>query len=97
MVKGSDMEHRDMDLTRISWDVSPSYGYTMHSASNKKICIYFFELNLIMLHISRKNKQQKRMGDWGVNFTQIFVFKRKHQLELIISQKIAVDRVGLQS
>ena len=93
MVKGSDMEHRDMDLTRISWDVSPAY----HSASNKKICIYFFELNVIMLHISRKNKQQKRMGDWGVNFTQIFVFKRKHQLELIISQKIAVDRVGLQS
>ena len=52
-----------------------------------------------MLHISRKNKQQKGMGEWGVreNFTQILVFKRKHQLELIISQKIAVDRVGLQS
>ena len=62
MLKGSDMEHGDMDLTRISWDVSPSYGYTMHNASNKKICIYLYELNVIMLHISRKNKQQKGMG-----------------------------------
>ena len=52
-----------------------------------------------MLHISRKNKQKKRMGEWGVreNFTQIFVAKRNQQLVLIISQKIAVDRVGLQS
>ena len=49
MVKGSDMEHGDMDLTRISWDVAPSYGYTMYSASNKKICIYFYELNVITL------------------------------------------------
>ena len=73
MVKGSDMEHRDMDLTRISWDVSPSYGYTMHNASNKKICIYFYELNVIMLHIAAK--RDGGVGCKGKFYTNICLQK----------------------